>query len=126
MSKSIIYKSLSFSDLESVGILVDVSRSSLPLKVSSVTKNGDSIPIEELHNILYSVGISNNHYLEIQDVTTHRNLDNKVVEDYRFVGQERLDKVWLTSGYASDEVRMATSKMKDMSSFLGRLSGGRY
>lgn len=52
---------------------------------------------------LYSCGVDIEKPFFRQDNLQHRNRLNEVVVCSRWVGEERLDEAWLTSGYASKE-----------------------
>jgi hypothetical protein len=55
-----------------------------------------------LESRLYDLGLDFARGYEEQS-TIHRNRFNEVVECKRWVGNERTDKTWVTSGYASIE-----------------------
>jgi len=58
---------------------------------------------EEFKQMLYDAGMDVYNYpYETQDVT-HRNRFNNIVTCKRFVGNERIDKSWVNSDYASRE-----------------------
>jgi hypothetical protein len=58
-----------------------------------------------LEQILFDLGMNIKDYpYEVQNVQ-HRNKFNEIVTCERFVGLERLDKEWLSSGYASEEAK---------------------
>jgi hypothetical protein len=57
----------------------------------------------DFNKILFSLGVDTSQRVEVQDNLQHRNRLNQVVICRRYVGQERLDTEWLTSGYASRE-----------------------
>lgn len=52
---------------------------------------------------LYNLGMNVTEKIEQQDNLKHRNRFNEVVLCSRWVGEERLDKAWIQSGYASRE-----------------------
>ena len=54
-----------------------------------------------LKKVLFDLGIDITRPVEIQDNLTHRNRLNQVVTCRRYVGHERQDTVWITSGHAS-------------------------
>lgn len=58
---------------------------------------------EEFLTMLYSLGLDTNIPFEIQGNIRHRNRFGEVVTCDRYVGNERLDRQWLCSGYASVE-----------------------
>jgi hypothetical protein len=55
--------------------------------------------------ILYDLGIDITKPIERQDGLMHRNRLNEVVVCSRYIGYERLDDIWITSGYASQEAK---------------------
>lgn len=59
---------------------------------------------EEFNQMLYDLGMDIRYPYETQDCT-HRNRFNNVITCQRFVGNERTDKEWLDSGYASVEAK---------------------
>lgn len=122
--REVIYKYVSFADLASVGITIDVTEGDEP-KAEGIRKHGRSADLKTtLPKVLYILGIVDDHNLQIMPKQNHRDVHGKVVEDYRFIGKERTDKKWLNSGFASDEAKMSQSKMKDMVSYASRLSNG--
>lgn len=52
-------------------------------------------------SFLYSVGVDINKPILRQDGLQHRNRLNETVVCSRWVGEERIDEAWITSGYAS-------------------------
>jgi hypothetical protein len=59
---------------------------------------------EELKQVLYKAGIDTNQPFEHQ-VNQHRNNFNEVYTGSRFVGLERIDADWISSGLASHEAK---------------------
>lgn len=58
--------------------------------------------IEDLKTVLWDLGMdTQNENFTLQDVTQHRNRLNQIVTCSRYVGLERSDSAWITSGYAS-------------------------
>lgn len=57
---------------------------------------------ETFDKILYDCGMDTRYPYETQDVT-HRNRFNNVITCKRFVGNERFDAEWVSSGSASAE-----------------------
>jgi hypothetical protein len=55
--------------------------------------------------VLFNLGVDTSLTIERQDGLWHRNRLNEVVLCSRFVGYERLDSVWITSGYASQAAK---------------------
>lgn len=58
---------------------------------------------ERFNQIMHDLGINISMPVLRQDGLQHRNRFNEVVVCSRWIGQERLDKEWLKSGYASKE-----------------------
>ena len=58
---------------------------------------------EKFKEIMYSLGMDMNQIYIRQDAIQHRNRFNEVVVCSRWVGRERIDSDWLTSGYASKQ-----------------------
>lgn len=56
---------------------------------------------EKFKNFLYSLGMNVDRPYQRQDALQHRNRFNEIVVCSRWVGEERLDEAWITSGYAS-------------------------
>jgi len=124
MSRTIVERSVSFSDLLRAGIELVVSRVDGILQVTSGTDEGRPLNIRDLPSMLYTLGIVKDHNVVVQEKTQHRTMDGKLVEDYRFNGKERNDKKWLASGFASEEAKLSSSKMRDMVSYAGKLQNG--
>lgn len=77
---------------------------------------------KEFLDMLYSIGMNVMQPIERQDNVTHRNRFNEVTTCDRYVGQERIDKEWVNSGYASQEAR-DKSLNNNMLNDLYRLKG---
>jgi len=60
---------------------------------------------KEFLNILWQLGIDTSKRIERQDGIKHRNRLNEVSFCSRWVGEERQDEAWITSGYASKEAK---------------------
>ena len=58
---------------------------------------------EKFKEIMHSLGMDVNQIYIRQDAIQHRNRFNEVVVCSRWVGRERIDSTWLTSGYASKQ-----------------------
>jgi hypothetical protein len=58
---------------------------------------------KEFNEILYAFGIDTSSFIERQENVTHRTRLNRLVICDRWVGNERIDKEWIESGYASRE-----------------------
>lgn len=103
---------ISLAAFRLLGYNVDVSDDKTVL---TITKDGRTLPPEEVSNILYSLGVDIDRPTEISGPEPHRLGNNpKVYIDYRVLGTERSDMSWIRSGNASDEAFMASCKMKDM------------
>ena len=76
---------------------------------------------EELQTILNSLGMNIRSPIEVQELT-HRNRFNNIVTCKRWVGNERVDKEWINSGYASQEAKDKATGSK-MLADLYRLRG---
>lgn len=55
--------------------------------------------------ILFDMGMDTNRTVTRQDGLWHRNRLNEVVLCSRWIGEERQDSEWITSGYASQEAK---------------------
>lgn len=103
---------ISLAAFRLLGYGVDVSEDKTDLVL---TKGGRILPPAEVSNILYSLGVDTNLPTTISGPEPHRLGESpKIYIDYRVVGIERSDSVWIRSGNASDEAFMASCKMKDM------------
>jgi hypothetical protein len=71
---------------------------------------------EEFRRLLYSLGMDTSKIYSRQDAVQHRNRFNEVVVCSRWVGEERVDKQWISSGYASKEARDKASGSKILES----------
>jgi hypothetical protein len=60
---------------------------------------------EEFNNLLWQFGMDTIGFIEKQESVTHRTRLNRTVTCDRWVGNERFDKEWVESGYASRESR---------------------
>lgn len=58
---------------------------------------------DEFLNVLHELGCDINEYVMVQHDIQHRNIFNEIVTCDRYVCDERTDKEWLASGYASIE-----------------------
>ena len=76
----------------------------------------------EFLDMLKSIGMNIHQGIERQENLQHRNRFNEVVICDRYVGNERLDKEWLNSGYASQEAKDKATGSK-MLADLYRLRG---
>ena len=89
-----------------------VSESELVVGLPSYSKDFETDNPKEFKQILYDIGMDVSKVVERQDGLWHRNRLNKVVFCSRYVGYERLDVSWITSGYASQEARDKASGCK--------------
>lgn len=119
MGKPIIYRRVSFTDLQSVGfvLIVEETENNRLALVKSCDK-------AEIEKALFTLGLKINSKLEIQNQCEHRRADGKRTTNYSFVGEERSDKKWLESGYASDDVKLNNSKFTDMVAVARQLGRG--
>lgn len=60
---------------------------------------------DELKSVLYSLGMEVYDYPHEEQYNTHRNRLGNTITTWRWVGNSRIDKEWLSSGYASIEAR---------------------
>lgn len=58
-----------------------------------------------LYSLLHQFGLDISKTYERQDGLWHRNKMNQIVLCSRYVGQERQDTEWITSGYASQAAK---------------------
>lgn len=92
--------------------IVVVSESEIAKVISNWTFDFPQNNPVAFRKILWDMGIDTNQTFEIQEGFTHRNRLNEVVLCNRFVGIERSDKEWISSGYASREARNDSSGSK--------------
>ena len=126
--------SVSFHDLEQIGIHVEVQEFpktkpsgeiTTAVKVIKVTKDGKNFPKSYMMELLRVLGIDISERVWVRPKTRHRALTSKTpVYDYRYEGYERQDSEHLNSGRASHEVQMFASNMKDMHEVTDRMSRG--
>lgn len=82
-----------------------ISFSELQKVDNTITPEWAENNIEEFNKILYSLGMDIEIPYDWQRNIPHRNRLNEVVRCDRIVGNERLDKDWINSGYASIEAK---------------------
>lgn len=58
---------------------------------------------DEFKKFLFSLGMDTHKPFQRQDGLQHRNKFNEVVVCSRWVGEERIDSDWISTGYASKE-----------------------
>ena len=112
-NKIIIWRSISFGDIQQAGYNIEVSTDDLDpekCKITSITKNGERISRRDLNEALVILGLKNNQHLHVEPETEHRTLGGSRYTGHRFTGEERSDEDWIKSGYASEEAYLATSK----------------
>lgn len=124
MQRPIIYRTVSFTDLESVGYQIYLTVDGDTLSVNKVTKHGQTIKVTDLFKALKFLGLRINHNLSFESKCEHVTISGKRTNNFRVVGEERGDDEWLKSGFASDEAKMNSSGMKDMVSHIQRMSRG--
>lgn len=122
--RDIVYKSISFSDLRESGLELDIQSNGDSYRIVGGKYKGKRVDTEDIYKALNLLGIRDNHFVEVMSVSEHINSKGIRVKDYRVVGQERSDKKWIASGFASDEAKMASCKMKDMVGYASQLSNG--
>ena len=64
------------------------------------------------NKLLWNLGLDSSLQYHRQDGLWHRNRLNEIVLCSRFIGEERQDKEWIESGYASQEAKDKASKNK--------------
>ena len=124
MSRDLVYRGVSLSDFLKAGIKLEVTGEDDHLKISGGTEDGKPYNMKDLPQHLYSLGIVNDHNVKVMAKAMHRTMDGRMVDNYRIIGKERTDKQWLASNFASEEAKMASSRMRDMVSQTNRLANG--
>lgn len=89
-----------------------VSESDINYAVHDYHSNWEFKQQDKLKNILHNFGMDINRVIEVQRNLRHVNRQNQVVQCNRFVGFERLDEEWLSSGNASREAQDKASGNK--------------
>lgn len=82
-----------------------ISESEIVYEYPEYEASWEKTRLIKLENILYSYGLDTTKSYERQDGLWHRNGFGKIVLCSRYVGQERQDPEWITSGYASQEAK---------------------
>lgn len=105
-------KQESFSEIVAY---VYVSESEVVKLAPEYTAKWEEQNLEQLEQILYSFGLNTKQPYRRYDGIPHRNKFNEVVVCSRWVGNERADKEWLDSGFASREAidRSKNNKLLD-------------
>lgn len=75
---------------------------------------------EDLINLLYELGFSKDHEIEIQECAHRPMVTKAVYNGARFFGRERIDDEWLNSEYCTRENKLELIGVKD-TSFLKEL-----
>lgn len=73
---------------------------------------------EAFNKMLWELGINTTMVVEKQEGFLHRNQFNETVLCNRWVGYERLDKEWVSSGYASREAKNEASQSRILKDLL--------
>lgn len=84
-----------------ISSVIHVSESEIAALYPTYQADWNEEPFSYLGNALWELGLDIDKPYQIQDVCQHRNRMNQVVTCRRYYGEERLDKAWLTSGFAS-------------------------
>ena len=121
MGRELVDRAVSLSDFSSAGVMIEVGEVAGRLEVLRVKDDGSPVTAKEFRDMLFTLGVSKKHPIEVQDKALHHMLNDRLVDDYRILGKERVDKDWLTSGYASEEAKLSSSRMKDMVSYSSKL-----
>lgn len=120
-----VIRTVSFKDLESVGyhielVTVPQEDKEPQYDLGKVFKDGQLQSKEQFYQALYFLGINTRHCVPtVLPETLHRDCNNKVIKAHRISGPERLDTQWVKSKYASNEAKIYSSRMRDMSQILG-------
>jgi hypothetical protein len=84
---------------------VIISESELAIVMQDYTSDFEAKYPVEFSCILFDLGIDTDKGYQRQDTLQHRNRLNQVVICSRFIGEERQDLAWISSGYASREAK---------------------
>lgn len=90
--------------MSSIIALVYISLSELQTVDRKYTEDWADNSEQELLGVLRGLGIDVDQSVERQ-VVEHRNRFGNLITGSRWVGNERLDKEWIESGYASQEAK---------------------
>lgn len=82
---------------------VIISESELVKAIPKYDASFETTFPEEFKSLLWSLGLDTNEKYTRQDKLMHRNRFNEAVLCSRWVGEERQDSQWISSGYASRE-----------------------
>lgn len=81
--------------------IIQISLSEIQKVKPEVTKEWIESNQGEFMQMLHSLGADLTYQVK-EEYNQHRNRFDEVVETYRWIAEERRDKFWLTSGYASE------------------------
>ena len=105
-----------------IAALVYISMSELAKVMPDITYDWVDNNTREFLDILHGLGMNVNQPIELQENINHRNRFEEIVTCHRWVGNERTDKEWVNSGYASQEA-IDKSKNNKLLTDLYRLRG---
>lgn len=88
-----------------IAALCIVSVSEIAKVMPNITYDWIDNNPEKFQDMLYQIGMDISRSIEKQENITHRNRFDEVVTCDRYVGDERIDKEWTTSGYASQAAK---------------------
>lgn len=111
---TIVYRSISVTDLELAGFQILVKTEDEKLKVRRVFKDGEKVSLDVFYKGLYFLGLKLNKLLILEPQCYHVRLNGRPTDNYRFTGQERNDREWIDGGYASEEAILSSSRMGGM------------
>lgn len=83
--------------------MVIVSESELVKVIKDYNSDYENTNPIEFQNVLFNMGMDIRQPYRRQDGMYHRNRLNEIVLCSRWIGEERQDKSWIMSGYASKE-----------------------
>ncbi len=121
---TIVYRSISMSDLERAGYQVLIKVVDEKLYVERVFKDSKRLEIKEFHHGLFFLGLKINNLLILEPQCHHVKLNGQPTYNYRFTGQERNDEEWIKGGFASEEAILSSSRMGDMVDDAMRMQKG--
>lgn len=103
------------TSFSSIAAFVYISESELARAYVDYDSKWESEQPEAFKDILKSIGLNTDQPYKRYDAITHKNRMGEVVTCSRWVGNERHDKAWINSGYASREAldRDKNSRMLD-------------
>lgn len=81
--------------------LVYISLSEIQRVYPTITDQWVDENPEKFKSLLFSLGVNVSEPVDIQKEIQHRNRFGDVVTSTRYVGNERIDHEWVTSGHAS-------------------------